>query len=229
MHAAPRNRLGGCADKKPGKRLSPTSRSTIPGDTGGLRADSASSKSIPGARATRTSSTPTASSSTSTPTNPSPGPPSPPPQPMSARASANSASPASSKPPAAKASTSSPHRAQITLAQSQRLRPQLRPRHGARQPRALPHQDDQVRPHRPHLPRLPPQRARRHRRRPYSPRARLGTHVSLPLPWAALKEPRLPVFSVTGFPEWKDRLRSDPWKSLPTTLQRLDTAKFDAL
>jgi bifunctional non-homologous end joining protein LigD len=64
---------------------------------------------------------------------------------------------------------------------------------------------------------------------PYSPRARLGTHVSLPLPWTALKEPRLPVFSVTGFAEWKSRLRSDPWKSLPSTLQRLDLAKFDAL
>jgi bifunctional non-homologous end joining protein LigD len=64
---------------------------------------------------------------------------------------------------------------------------------------------------------------------PYSPRARLGTHVSLPLPWTALKESRLPVFSVTGFPEWKSRLRLDPWKSLPSTAQRLDTAKFDAL
>jgi bifunctional non-homologous end joining protein LigD len=64
---------------------------------------------------------------------------------------------------------------------------------------------------------------------PYSPRARLGTHVSLPLPWTALKESRLPVFSVTGFPEWKTRLRSDPWKSLPSTAQRLDPAKFHAL
>jgi bifunctional non-homologous end joining protein LigD len=64
---------------------------------------------------------------------------------------------------------------------------------------------------------------------PYSPRARLGTHVSLPLPWTALKEPRLPVFAVTGFPEWKTRLRSDPWKSLPSTAQRLDPAKFHAL
>jgi bifunctional non-homologous end joining protein LigD len=64
---------------------------------------------------------------------------------------------------------------------------------------------------------------------PYSPRARLGTHVSLPLPWTALKETRLPVFSVTGFAEWKSRLRSDPWKSLPSTTQLLVSAKFDAL
>jgi bifunctional non-homologous end joining protein LigD len=64
---------------------------------------------------------------------------------------------------------------------------------------------------------------------PYSPRARLGTHVSLPLPWTALKEPRLPVFSVTAFAEWKSRLRSDPWKSLPSTTQLLVPAKFDAL
>jgi DNA primase len=38
---------------------------------------------------------------------------------------------------------------------------------------------------------------------PYSPRARLGVHVSLPLPWSALKEPHLPVFAVHDFAAWK--------------------------
>jgi bifunctional non-homologous end joining protein LigD len=64
---------------------------------------------------------------------------------------------------------------------------------------------------------------------PYSPRARLGVHVSLPLPWAALKEPALPVFSVHDFASWKDRLHTDPWKEMPSTAQRLDPKKFDAL
>jgi bifunctional non-homologous end joining protein LigD len=64
---------------------------------------------------------------------------------------------------------------------------------------------------------------------PYSPRARLGVHVSLPLPWTALKAPALPVFAVYDFANWKGRLRSDPWKAMPSTAQRLDPKKFDAL
>ena len=64
---------------------------------------------------------------------------------------------------------------------------------------------------------------------PYSPRARLGVHVSLPLPWAALKKPALPVFSVQDFSNWKERLRSDPWKAMPSTVQRLDPKKFDVV
>ncbi len=64
---------------------------------------------------------------------------------------------------------------------------------------------------------------------PYSPRARLGVHVSLPLPWAALKQSALPVFAVHNFADWRDRLRSDPWKKMPSTVQRLDPGKFDAL
>jgi bifunctional non-homologous end joining protein LigD len=62
---------------------------------------------------------------------------------------------------------------------------------------------------------------------PFSPRARLGLHVSLPLPWNTLKEPRLPVFSVHDFAAWKGRLRSDPWKAMPYIQQRLNPLKFD--
>ena len=54
---------------------------------------------------------------------------------------------------------------------------------------------------------------------PYSPRARAGAAVSMPLPWTALKEPALPVFHVTDFDEWKPRLNKDPWKALPKTEQ----------
>ncbi len=64
---------------------------------------------------------------------------------------------------------------------------------------------------------------------PYSPRARLGAHVSLPLPWSALKESARPVFAVHDFPEWRDRLRSDPWMAMLSTSQQLDPLDFDHL
>jgi bifunctional non-homologous end joining protein LigD len=64
---------------------------------------------------------------------------------------------------------------------------------------------------------------------PYSPRARSGTHVSLPLPWSALKESARPVYSVHDFDTWKSRLRTDPWKALLSTRQRLIPKNFDAL
>ena len=61
---------------------------------------------------------------------------------------------------------------------------------------------------------------------PYSPRARAGAHVSLPLPWSALKLPERPVYSVKNFEEWRSRLRSDPWKTMPATHQHLDPKSF---
>jgi bifunctional non-homologous end joining protein LigD len=64
---------------------------------------------------------------------------------------------------------------------------------------------------------------------PFSPRARLGAHVSLPLPWSALKLPEHPVFSVHDFAQWKAQLRTDPWKSLLTTHQTLKPAAFEKL
>jgi bifunctional non-homologous end joining protein LigD len=61
---------------------------------------------------------------------------------------------------------------------------------------------------------------------PFSPRARLGVHVSLPLPWTALKESHRPVFGVRDFQEWKSRLKSDPWKPFLMAKQRLVTDRF---
>ena len=64
---------------------------------------------------------------------------------------------------------------------------------------------------------------------PYSPRARLGVHVSLPLPWSALKEPSRPVFAVSDITTWQARLRSDPWKALLSTRQQLSLPNLRAL
>jgi bifunctional non-homologous end joining protein LigD len=64
---------------------------------------------------------------------------------------------------------------------------------------------------------------------PYSPRARLGAHVSLPLPWSALKEKSRPVFSVHDLNAWRSRLRNDPWKALLSTTQQLHPEHFDTL
>jgi bifunctional non-homologous end joining protein LigD len=61
---------------------------------------------------------------------------------------------------------------------------------------------------------------------PFSPRARLGVHVSLPLPWTALKESKRPAFRVRDFAEWKSRLKSDPWKAMLGTKQRLEPEHF---
>lgn len=59
---------------------------------------------------------------------------------------------------------------------------------------------------------------------PYSPRARTGAPVSLPLTWKELDQPRHPRFTVKEFSEWKGRLSRDPWKEMPATTQsiRLD-------
>jgi bifunctional non-homologous end joining protein LigD len=56
---------------------------------------------------------------------------------------------------------------------------------------------------------------------PYSPRARAGAAVSMPLPWTVLQEPALPVFHATNFAEWKSRLKRDPWKRLSKTVQSI--------
>jgi bifunctional non-homologous end joining protein LigD len=49
---------------------------------------------------------------------------------------------------------------------------------------------------------------------PYSPRARRGAPVALPLAWDELDETKVPRFLVAEFVDWKSRLRHDPWKSM---------------
>ncbi len=57
---------------------------------------------------------------------------------------------------------------------------------------------------------------------PFSPRSRPGVAVSMPLNWTELKQPTRPVFQVINFNDWKDRLKKDPWQSLPKIRQRLN-------
>jgi bifunctional non-homologous end joining protein LigD len=56
---------------------------------------------------------------------------------------------------------------------------------------------------------------------PYSPRARAGAAVALPLDWADLKLPKRPVFRVADFGGWIERLARDPWKNFLKTHQKL--------
>jgi bifunctional non-homologous end joining protein LigD len=55
----------------------------------------------------------------------------------------------------------------------------------------------------------------------YSPRARVGVSVSVPLQWSELKLEERPVFHVADFDMWKSRLSRDPWKLLESTRQQV--------
>jgi bifunctional non-homologous end joining protein LigD len=63
---------------------------------------------------------------------------------------------------------------------------------------------------------------------PYSPRARAGVHVSMPLDWKEIAASGAfattrPDFSVANFADWSPRLKKDPWKTLPSAKQSINT------
>lgn len=58
---------------------------------------------------------------------------------------------------------------------------------------------------------------------PWSPRARPGVGVAVPLKWSELALPQRPLFTIHNFPEWSSRLRNDPWKKMPDIVQQLST------
>jgi bifunctional non-homologous end joining protein LigD len=61
---------------------------------------------------------------------------------------------------------------------------------------------------------------------PYSPRARKGAPVSVPLAWSELKSPDRPTFRVSNFAEWSTRLhKKDVWADLLRSTQALDQRK----
>ena len=56
---------------------------------------------------------------------------------------------------------------------------------------------------------------------PYSPRARVGARVAMPLTWTALKKTDPTQFTVANFSDWKARLSRDPWREMHTVRQDL--------
>jgi bifunctional non-homologous end joining protein LigD len=56
---------------------------------------------------------------------------------------------------------------------------------------------------------------------PFSPRARPGMPVSVPLAWKELDSANPPAFHVSDFEEWRTRLRRDPWRKLLESKQKL--------
>jgi bifunctional non-homologous end joining protein LigD len=61
----------------------------------------------------------------------------------------------------------------------------------------------------------------------FSPRARVGAPVSLPLNWSDLKSAERPVAHVADFEEWKGLLSHDPWKQLLRLSQRITSKMLD--
>ena len=61
---------------------------------------------------------------------------------------------------------------------------------------------------------------------PYSPRARSGVGVSMPLAWTEIAPSgdfasTRPAFPVASFPDWLPRLKKDPWKTIAATNQSI--------
>ncbi|MGA7524406.1 MAG: DNA ligase D [Acidobacteriaceae bacterium] len=56
---------------------------------------------------------------------------------------------------------------------------------------------------------------------PWSPRARMGVRVAVPLTWAELERTDPKQFSVASFSEWKSRLKRDPWIGMDKVRQKL--------
>lgn len=61
----------------------------------------------------------------------------------------------------------------------------------------------------------------------FSPRARTGAPVSLPLSWSDLKLEERPVVQVADFGEWKGGLSSDPWKEFFKTRQSISSKSLE--
>jgi bifunctional non-homologous end joining protein LigD len=55
----------------------------------------------------------------------------------------------------------------------------------------------------------------------YSPRARAGAAVSMPLGWSEMKSKTRPVFRVVDFADWRTRLKKDPWAKMDDVKQQI--------
>ena len=59
---------------------------------------------------------------------------------------------------------------------------------------------------------------------PYSPRARAGVGVAVPLEWKELELAARPDFRVGNFADWSGRLRKDPWVKMLEMPQEISAA-----
>ncbi|MFZ0663777.1 MAG: DNA ligase D [Acidobacteriaceae bacterium] len=64
---------------------------------------------------------------------------------------------------------------------------------------------------------------------PYSPRARKGARVAMPLSWNELKKGARPEFAVANFESWKARLKRNPWVKMETVQQSLTKQAIGAV
>jgi bifunctional non-homologous end joining protein LigD len=56
---------------------------------------------------------------------------------------------------------------------------------------------------------------------PWSMRARNGLPVSVPLNWEELRGEERPHYTISNFADWRPRLSTDPWRSLPGVKQAI--------
>ncbi len=56
---------------------------------------------------------------------------------------------------------------------------------------------------------------------PFSPRARPGMPVAMPLAWTELDSAKARAFHVSDFQQWRTRLRRDPWRKMLDSKQEL--------
>ncbi len=59
---------------------------------------------------------------------------------------------------------------------------------------------------------------------PWSPRARAGAPVAMPLDWKELEANEAPSLHVGDLPQWQHRLQHDPWKAIARVKQRIADA-----
>lgn len=64
---------------------------------------------------------------------------------------------------------------------------------------------------------------------PYSPRARAGARVAMPLTWAELERTDPKQFAVANFQKWKARLKRDPWLGMNKVRQQLSDRAIAAV
>ena len=64
---------------------------------------------------------------------------------------------------------------------------------------------------------------------PYSPRARAGARVAMPLTWAELERTDPKQFAVANFDKWKARLKHDPWLRMNKVRQQLTNRAISAV